>query len=395
MRIRSTQKGVLPVPAVPALALAVAWSFLFLWGCSPEPQTFSPPVISPGRAGHAAITLLDGRILVIGGRVPAPLDPEGSEATATALIISPVSGRVRPAGSMALKRSEFTATLLRDGRVLVAGGQSLDPYLIATDQAEVFDPAMNRFEPARGPMITARRDHTATLLADGRVLLAGGDGRYIDSVNKECELFDPATGTFAPAGEMWHCRTGHTAALLDSGLVLIAGGASWYGGLTFYPVDLELFDPVTATFGLGDAPYPIPLGYGHTAVKLPSGKILYLDMEHNIAALYDPGTGLFESRAGLIHPRAGASLTLLEETGEILVIGGYAWPHPSDLVPEIEKYDPLVGSSTECGRLLQGRSSHSATRLPDGRILVAGGIGPGNVMIEPSELVEASPAARR
>ena len=127
MRIRSTQKGVLPVPAVPALALAVAWSFLFLWGCSPEPQTFSPPVISPGRAGHAAITLLDGRILVIGGRVPAPLDPEGSEATATALIISPVSGRVRPAGSMALKRSEFTATLLRDGRVLVAGGSRWTP----------------------------------------------------------------------------------------------------------------------------------------------------------------------------------------------------------------------------------------------------------------------------
>ncbi len=394
MKSRPTQKGFLRVPAMLALAL-VTYSFLLLWGCSHEPQTFSPPVLSPSRAGHAAVTLLDGRILIIGGRIPAPLDPEGSEATATALIISPVSGRVQQAGSMAVKRTHFTATLLRDGRVLVAGGQSRDPYLIAMDRAEVFDPATNRFEPAGGPMITARHTHTATLLQDGRVLLAGGDGQYIDSVNKACELFDPATGTFAPAGDMLHCRTGHTATLLDSGLVLIAGGASWYGGMTIYPADVELFDPVTASFGLGNAPYPIPLGHGHTALKLPSGKSLFLDMVHNIAALYDPGTGLFESRAGLIHPRAGASLTLLEETGEIVVIGGYAWPDPSELVPEIEKYDPLVGSSAECGRLLQGRFSHSATRLPDGRVLVLGGIGPGRVMTEPSEVVETGPVIRR
>jgi len=119
MKTRSTQKGVLPVPAMPVLAL-VTYSLLLLWGCSYEPQTFSPPVLSPGRSGHAAVTLLDGRILIIGGRVPAPLDPDGSEATATALIISPVSGRVQQVGSMAMKRTRFTATLLRDGRVLVS-----------------------------------------------------------------------------------------------------------------------------------------------------------------------------------------------------------------------------------------------------------------------------------
>ena len=162
------------MPAMPALALVI-YSFLLLWGCSHEPQTFSPPALSPGRAGHAAVTLLDGRILIIGGRIHGSPGTQGSEATATALIVSPVSGRVRPAGSMALKRTWFTATLLRDGRVLVAGGQSLDPYLIATDQAEIFDPATNRFEPAGGPMITARHTHTATLLQDGRVLLAGGE----------------------------------------------------------------------------------------------------------------------------------------------------------------------------------------------------------------------------
>jgi hypothetical protein len=393
MKTRSTQKGVLPVPAMPVLAL-VTYSLLLLWGCSYEPQTFSPPVLSPGRSGHAAVTLLDGRILVIGGRVPAPLDPDGSEATATALIISPVSGRVQQVGSMAMKRTRFTATLLRDGRVLVAGGQSHDPFLVATDQAEVFDPATNRFEPAGGPMITARHTHTATLLMDGRVLLAGGDGQYIDSVNKACELFDPATGTFAPAGEMLHCRTGHTASLLDSGLVLIAGGASWVGSKTFYPADIELFDPATASFGLGNDPYPIPFGYGHTALKLRSGKVLFLDMRTNAAALYDPGNGLFESCAGLIHPRTWASFTLLD-TGEIMIIGGYTWPHPSSLVPEIEKYDPLIGSSSECGRLLQVRSSHSAALLPDGGILVVGGSGPGNVMVEQCELVETGPAIRR
>ena len=120
MKSRPTQKGVLPVPAMPVLAL-VTYSFLLVWGCSTEPQTFSPPVISPGRAGHAAITLLDGRILVIGGRIPAPLDPEGPRRRRPPDHLSGL--RPGPAGgSMAMKRTWFTATLLRDGRVLVAGG---------------------------------------------------------------------------------------------------------------------------------------------------------------------------------------------------------------------------------------------------------------------------------
>jgi len=384
MRTRWTQKGVVHAPSVLALALAAA-SGLLLWSCSTEPQTFSPPVLSPGRAGQAAVTLYDGRILIIGGWFSDPDDPYGAVATNTVLAISPVSGRVQEVGHLAMRRTSFSATLLRDGRVLVAGGQSRDPF--AMDRAEIFDPATNRFELVGAPMITARYSHTATLLADGRVLLTGGDGRYIDSVNKDSELFDPATGTFGPAGDMHHCRTGHTATLLDSGRVLIAGGASWVGGTTIYPADVEQFDPVTGSFALGSDPYPIPFGYGHIALKVHSGKVLFFDTQTSGAALYDPGTGLFESCAGLIHPRTGASFTLLD-TGEIVVIGGYAWPHPSSSVLEIEKYDPRTGVSQEFGRLLQGRHSHSAHLLPDGRILLVGGSGPDRTFIAACELVE-------
>jgi hypothetical protein len=383
MNTWSFRKGALRAAAIPVLAGAVALSLLFLWECSTEPQTFSPPVLSPRREGHPAVTLLDGRILIIGGWFSDPNDPYGAVATDTVLAISPVSGRVQEVGHLAMKRTSFSATLLRDGRVLVAGGQSRDPF--AMDRAEIFDPATNRFELVGAPMITARYTHTATLLADGRVLLAGGDGRYIDSVNTDSELFDPATGTFIAAGNMEYGRSGHTATLLDSGRVLIAGGDGGTWGSQ--PEEVELFDPVPASFSPGSDPFPIPLGYGHAALKVHSGKVLFLDTRASGAALYDPGTGLFESCAGLIHPRTGASFTLLD-TGEIMVIGGYAWPQPSSTVLEIEKYDSRTGVSQECGSLLQGRSWHTATRLSDGRILLVGGSGPNRQHIGACELVE-------
>ena len=362
-----------------------------MWGCSTEPQTSSPPVISPGRIDHAAITLQDGRLLVIGGRIPAPDNPSGSAVTASAFILNPVSGRSWPVGPMAMERRWFTATLLPDGRVLVAGGSSGDPSRDAMDHAEIFDPATNSFDPVGPPMLAPRIWHTATLLQDGRVLLAGGNNRYSDGVNSQGEIFDPASAAFSPVGDMACARTRHAAVLLDTGLVLIAGGMGGWGDSVG---EVELFHPDFGVFVRGSAPCPIP-PLDILGTRLPSGQALLLNMACDGVALYDPASGTFERGPGLLHPRIGATVTFLEDAYEFVVIGGYSPEDRTLPVLEIESYDPRTGTRRDCGLLRRGRAHHTATLLPDGRILLIGGAEPGAEMIGECEFVETGPAIRR
>lgn len=149
-------------------------------------------------------------------------------------------------------RADHTATLLRDGRVLVVGG-----FPSGLHPAEIFDPIALTWTPS--PIHATRYYHTATLLADGRVLVVGGIG------GNGAEIFDPASGTWSLTNPPIHERSRHTATLLDNGLVLVAGGAG--SGNT-----AELYDPATGTwFPTGN------LNNGrsnHTATLLPTGQVL-------------------------------------------------------------------------------------------------------------------------
>src|SRR5207253_2139636 len=139
-------------------------------------------------------------------------------------------------GSLILPRTNHTATLLPNNQVLVAGGF----HNAVNGSAELYDPVTGAWT-ATGNLRTKRGRHTATLLPDGKVLVAGGsDGNGYLS---DAELYDPATGTWTPTGSLLTPRLGPTATLLQNGKVLVAGGA-----YTDYLSTAELYDPATGVW---------------------------------------------------------------------------------------------------------------------------------------------------
>jgi hypothetical protein len=153
------------------------------------------------------------------------------------------AGTFTPTASTTTARSFHTASLIPNGKVLIAGGTRStalhNPGSILAS-AELYDPGNGTFSAA-GDMTTARALHTATLLPDGRVLLAGGDGPG------SAELYDPSTGTFTATGKMITNRAAHTAILLRNGRVLLVGGFANLE-LPFQPFGAELYDPATGLF---------------------------------------------------------------------------------------------------------------------------------------------------
>jgi hypothetical protein len=153
------------------------------------------------RRNHAAVRLLDGRVLIVGGDLDVSTDPLTLRPTAE--LFDPATGAFTATAPMIEGREHTAASLLADGRVLVTGGYdgAGDPI----DSAELFDPATGAFTRT-GRMTAARADHTATVLADGRVLVAGGIGAGVDA-----ELFDPATGLFTRTGSSSTLRSARNA----------------------------------------------------------------------------------------------------------------------------------------------------------------------------------------
>lgn len=276
-------------------------------------------------------------------------------------------------GSMNTARSNHTATLLNNGKVLVAGGANSGNNGLAS--AELFDPTTETFTPT-GSMNTARSGHTATLLNNGMVLIAGGDGNL-----GSAELYDPTTGTFAPTGSMNIGREGHTATLLNSGMVLIAGGLN-SPTPPFGVLAAELYDPVKGTFALTGS-MSGPHSY-HTATLLNNGTVLVAggQMACNTgigcstsvlatAELYDPIVGTFTPTGNMNGAREWHTATLLSN-GIVLLAGGYRYGFLADA----ELYDPTTGIFSLTTNIMNhGHCFHTATLLNNGMALIAGGEG--------------------
>lgn len=174
--------------------------------------------LAEARVGHTATLLRDGSVLVVGGL-------GASVELATAERFVPSSGVWSPAGALATARAAHTATLLADGRVLVVGGESTNSATGRVNEvrtAELYDPATNRWQSA-GRLNAARVNHSATLLPDGRVLVAGGESVTAGRLSS-VELFDPETGGWRVGSPMGTARSAHSATLLAAGRLLVAGG---------------------------------------------------------------------------------------------------------------------------------------------------------------------------
>lgn len=314
------------------------------------------------RKGHTATRLPDGRVLIAGGYGSGDIPARDYGELSSAELFDPATGRFIPTGSMGSVRGYHAATLLRNGKVLVARDNS----------AELYDPSAGTFTPT-GPMTRVRRSgFTATLLRDGRVLVAGGKnigGDEGGDASQTAELYDPSTGTFSPAtGPLVAPRIRHTATLLRDGMVLLAGGeavASAYSA--------ELFDPASGRF----EPLPTLMAsfhLGHAATLLRDGKVLF---SGGIGAgrqeLYDPGTRTF-SRSGP-HGRSDRDFTATPlPDGTVLFAGGHfdtgmLWIQIDDVMA----WDPATGVSAHASPMGGRRLGHTATQLSDGRILFAGG----------------------
>jgi uncharacterized repeat protein (TIGR01451 family) len=310
------------------------------------------------RSGHTATLLFSGKVLVTGGvNGPSHLSRIGSTE-----LYDPATGTWTLTGSLQIPRYQHTATLLPSGKVLVVGGTA-DHSLLAS--AELYDPASGVWS-LTGSLITPRYGHTATLLPTGKVLVVGGAGEASGSL-ASAELYDPAAGTWSPTGSTQQPHTGHTATLLQSGKVLLAGG---------WPVSAEVYDPASGTWE--------PTGSlstqrsGHTATLLPSGEVLIVGGFSNSVVtastdIYDPEEGTWRFAAFLGQGREDHSATLLP-SGRVLVVGGTSNGGFGDsTLSGAEVFDPGRDLWEDAGSLDLRSQRHTATVLPSGGVLVAGG----------------------
>lgn len=258
-----------------------------------------------------------------------------------------------PAASLAKGRFGHTATLLASGKVLVAGGRDSNSSFLAS--AELYDPATDSWSAA-GNFGTPRNFHSATLLPDGKVLIAGGYNDYFGEL-RDAALYDPATNTWSVAGGFVTGRYAHTATLLPSGKVLVAGPNGGSG---------ELYDPATNAWSrTGNM---VRVRFDHTATLLPNGKVLVAggDFSTTSAEIYDPATDAWSATGNLTTARATHTATLLP-SGKVLVAGG------RDL-SSAELFDPATNTWSAAGNLGTARFRHTATLLPNGTVIVAGGV---------------------
>ena len=308
--------------------------------------------------GYMAGLLPDGRVLVLGVG-------KSGDGSIYAEFYDPGTGTWTSTGSMGAPRSGHSATLLANGKVLVAGGSR---------RSEVYDPVSGTWT-VTGAMDTARVRHSATLLADGKVLVAGGASTGIGLAS--AEVYDPVSGTWTATGAMDTAREYPTTTLLRDGRVLVMGGSDSASTLA----SAELYDPISGTW-TATGRMVVALSDGYSATLLADGKVLVAGGQESgsheasaSAELYDPQSGAWSAIQGMLARRTGHTATLLPD-GRVLVTGDRGEDLSAvgleERLRSAELYDPASGTWSGTASML-AKGGHTATLLPDGKVLVEGG----------------------
>lgn len=329
----------------------------------PTTGAFSPAgnAMSVAREDHVAIGLANGKVLLAGGY--------NNHHLQDAEIFDPSNGSFAETESMLLTRSGAGAALLPSGGALIAGGYN-GTYL---STAEIYEPVTGTFSLVGGAMTIARQNPVLARLQNGSILITGGfNGAFLTNA----EVYDPLTRTFTATGFLRTARRGHTATLLNDGKVLVAGGCNnLLSSEVFcnnFLASTEIYDPGTKTFTLVQS--MTTARRGHTATLLPDGRVLIsggMDGAGELASaeIYNPETGLFTATGDMAGVRTGHTATLLPD-GKVLIAGGKS----DRYLAAGEVYDPAAGTFSPLASTMSTfRAGHTATALAGGRVLLAGG----------------------
>jgi N-acetylneuraminic acid mutarotase len=336
------------------------------------------PPLSTARSNHTATQLTNGKLLIVGGQ-------DGGNAPLSSVeIYDPFANAWSAGAALGTARSDHTATLLDNGRVLVVGGRSMGGTA-ALNTAQLYDPSTNTWSNA-GNLAAARSQHTATRLRSGKVLVIGG--QHNANVLASAELYDPATNAWTSAGSLATARRLHTATAAAAGIgddVFVMGGLDvGTNGVAFGLFSIERYSAstnswFTLTQRLDDA------RYGHTATALSDGDILIAGgLSATVSGFtvvpttldrverFDFDTYALSNAGQLREARARHSATLLP-SGKLMLIGGVNQSTSTSYRSSIETFDPVTGDAMLDSAMATARADHTATLIPTGAILVAGG----------------------
>ncbi len=376
----------LPLPPVSVIRPAArAGVFLFIIAvglCAAQPTHAEPAgtLINP-RVFHTATRLLDGRVLLVGGLVKR--DGGGYEDTDSCEIYDPATNTWKATGSLNLARESHEAVLLADGRVLVAGGLAG----LLTKTVEIYDPATETWTFTKAMLNL--EPGTLVLLADGRVLAPGGRKESAAT----CELYDPGTGKWSITGSLNIGRNGVQATRLNDGRVLAVGGVEPM--TPSYVRECELYDPIRGTWSFTGT-----LNQSHAyfeQVLLADGRVLIAGAlvgqtnPSRIVEIFDPNTGIWTISHPLTTPRLNFTANLLNN-GNVFAAGGSNDGVGNDVLTSIEEFEAATGRWHLLNTTLATpRWFHAATTLLDGRVLIAGGSSFGVLQLIPDAEIFTAP----
>ncbi len=339
-----------------------------------------------GRFYHSVGALLDGTVITAGGCTLSRCSGNLGIATcrdvvAPAEILDPATRLWTRVGAMSVGRMFAASAMLPDGRFLMAGGCTSVGCEIVSPTADAYDPAMQAFAPT-GPLAEARAGSAAAVLADGRVLVAGGC--TLSGCTTRSEIYDPASGLFVPAAPLAVARGRAAVAVLSDGRVLVAGGCTTIGctappGLLEAVLSsAEVYDPLTDRW-TATSPMAVARG-GHAAAPLVGGDALVVggctdplctsplataEILVGASLEFVPASPMTAARFGV------AAVPMPMPDGTVLVSQGCSAPNACDVSAEI--YDPLANSWTRTGNASRPRAFHALLYVPGWDVVVANG----------------------